>query len=158
MTNAIATATDLPTDRRTGLTLPLSKSLGSQGLAKHRAMVALELEVMAKKMDRFGWERDRGSHVHDRLVTDWMNGLQDFTLAEVQEACRAWTRDNPRRMPNEGDIRAKVIAARAEHVACLPRPAEPERELPGTEERRAIAARVIAETGVKLKTFGGPDA
>lgn len=43
-----------PTDTATGLILPLSKSLGSQDLAKHRAMVAVELEVMAKKFDRFG--------------------------------------------------------------------------------------------------------
>ena len=121
-------------------------------------MVALELEVMAKKMDRFGWDRDRGSAAHDRLVIDWMDGLQDYPLAEVKEACRAWVRDFPRRMPNEGDIRAKVIAARAEHVARMPGPAEPERELPSIEERRAIAARVIAETGVKLKIFGGADA
>jgi hypothetical protein len=50
---------NLPMDPRTGLTLPLSRSLASQDLAKHRAMIAVELEVMAKKFDRFGWERDR---------------------------------------------------------------------------------------------------
>ena len=61
MTTALRNLPDtLPTGPRTGLTLPLSRSLGSQDLSRHRAMIALEMEVLAKKFDRFGWERDRG--------------------------------------------------------------------------------------------------
>ena len=115
-------------------------------------MVGVELEVMAKKMDRFGWERDRGSMAHDRIVTDWMDALQDFPLDEVQAACRAWVQDNPRRMPNEGDIRGKVMAARAKHVAALPKlQPEPQRERATPEQ----AAAILAEAGFKPKTFGG---
>ena len=150
MTTALSTRH--PTDLRTGLTLPLSKSLALQDLTKHRAMVGVELEVMAKKMDRFGWERDRGSMAHDRIVTDWMDALQDFPLDEVQAACRAWVQDNPRRMPNEGDIRGKVMAARAKHVAALPKlQPEPQRERATPEQ----AAAILAEAGFKPKTFGG---
>ena len=151
MTTALTTARH-PTDPKTGLTLPLSKSLASPDLDKHRAMVAVELEVMAKKMDRFGWDRDRGSMAHDRLIADWVDTLQDYPLTEVRAACRAWVQDNPRRMPNEGDIRGKVMAARAKHVAALPKlQPEPQRERATPEQ----AAAILAEAGFKPKTFGG---
>ena len=141
-----------PTDPKTGLTLPLSKSLDWRDLDRHRAMVALELEIMAKKMDRFGWDRDRGSIAHDRAISDWMDALQDFPLNEVQAACRAWVQDNPRRMPNEGDIRSKILAARSKHVATLPKPEpEPRRETVSAER----AAAILAEAGFRPKTFGG---
>lgn len=150
MTAQIVT-TQQPTDSKTGLTLPLSKFLGSQDLQKHQAMVALELEVMAKKTDRFGWERDRGTLAHDRLMKDWISALQDFPLSEVQAACREWVNGNPRRMPNEGDIRGKVMAARAKIVAALPK-SEPEKpRQPITAER---AAEIMAEFGFRPKTFG----
>jgi hypothetical protein len=150
----IVTRDHLPTDPRTGLILPLSKSLASQDLAKHRAMVALELEVMAKKLDRFGWERDRGSAAHDRLVTDWMDALQDYPLAEVQAACRAWIQDAPRRMPNEGDIRGKIIAARAARVALMPRSPEPEPERERVSPERAAEMTAEFQRVVAGKRMG----
>lgn len=142
-------------DAKTGLTLPLSKSLDSQDLKKHRAMVAIELEVVSKKCDRFGWERDRGSAVQDRLIIDWMDALEDFPLPEIQTACRAWIKDNPRRMPNEGDIRGKIMAARRAHVAALPRrkPSHPERGERITAER---AEEIMIEVGFRPKKFA-PD-
>lgn len=146
------TTTRHPTDPTTGLTLPLSKFLASQDLDRHRAMVALELEVMAKKMDRFGWDRDRGSIAHDRAVSDWMDALQDFPLSEVQGACQAWVRDNSRRMPNEGDIRGIIMAHRSKRVAILPRPdREPDRQRISAER----AAEIVAEAGFAPRRFGG---
>jgi hypothetical protein len=105
-------------------------------------MVALELEVMAKKLDRFGWERDRNTAAHDRIVTDWIEALQDYPLAEVKSACRAAILANPNRVPNEGHIVAQIVAARREHVARLPRRPEPEpdRQRVRPEEAARIAA------------------
>jgi len=112
-------------------------------------MVAFELEVMAKKLDRFGWDRDRGSAAHDRFVTDWMDALQDFPLAEVKAACVAWIRDNPRRMANEGDIRAKIICARAAHIAGLPKPREPD---PFAHKvSKEAAAEILRQAGFSVK-------
>lgn len=150
MTTALTTA-QIPTDPRTGLTLAVTKFLGSQELQKHQAMIALELEVMAKKMDRFGWERDRGTLAHDRLMKDWITALQDFPLSEVQAACRAWVEAEPRRMPNEGDIRGKVMAARAKRVSALPKPEPVEIRERATPEQ---AAAILAEAGFRPKTFG----
>ncbi|MCA0856142.1 hypothetical protein [Phaeobacter italicus] len=114
-------------------------------------MVAVELEVLAKKFDRFGWERDRGSAAHDRMLVDWMNALQDFPLSEVQAACKAAVLSNPNKMPNEGHIRAEIIKARAKRVQSLPRP-EPE-----PSARRgdpANADRIMREIGFTPRRFG----
>ena len=131
----------------------MSKSLASPDLAKHRAVVAVELEVLAKKLDRFGWERDRGSAAHDRLMIDWMDALQDYPIDEIRAACRAAVLENPNRMPNEGHVRAQILEARKRLVQALPKPREPEREVDRSpealERRREVAARL------GLKTFGG---
>ena len=151
MTQAI-TIRGLPRDARTGLTLPLSKSLGSQDLAKHRALVALELEVLAKKVDRFGWERDRGSAAHDRVMMDWMNALQDYPLDEVQAACAAAILAKPDKMPNEGHVVAQIKAARREFVALNPPAPEPEPDR--TPIDREKAAEILAQAGFAPKRMG----
>jgi len=155
MTTGITKRQALPTDPKTGLTQPLSKLLGSQELGKHRAMVAVELEVMAKKMDRFGWERDRNSAAHDRLVSDWMDALHDYPLDEVQAACREWVTSSPRKMPNEGDIlgiiKTRRFSAMQAHKANLPPEPEPPRKKPTPEEAREIMQRA----GIAVNRIGG---
>lgn len=150
MTTELATAMPTP-DPKTGLTPLLSKSLGSQDLSKHRAMIALELEVLAKKMDRFGWDRDRGSAAHDRIVTDWMDALHDYPLAEVKAACSQWVEENPRRMPNEGDIKSLIVAARRSRIRSIPAP-EPERDAPCSPE---AAEEICKQYGFRPKRLGG---
>jgi hypothetical protein len=118
-------------------------------------MVAVELEVLAKKMDRFGWERDRGSAAHDRLLTDWMDALQDYPLDEVRAACRAAVIDSPNRVPNEGHIIAQIKAARRDKLAGMPRaqPPEPERQ----RVTAADAARILAQAGFAARRMEGGD-
>jgi hypothetical protein len=146
MTPATAVAATPPKDERTGLTLPLSRSLASQDLAKHRALVALEMEVIAKKHDRFGWERDRGSAAHDRILLDWMDALQDFPIEEVRAACRQAVIDNPSKTPNEGHVRAQIMAERARVVARNRRPSAVEPPQNWTrEESEAYQARVALD-------------
>ena len=150
--NSIALA-DLPTCSKTGLTLPLSTSLALPDLDKHRAMIGVELEVMAKKLDRFGWERDRGTHAHDRMMGDWMDALQDFTLPEVQGACREWMTANSRKMPHEGDIKRLILAARQRAVKIYQdRMAQPfeEPRKPNDPERAARAQEIIAQAGFAM--------
>jgi hypothetical protein len=119
-------------------------------------MVAVELEVMAKKFDRFGWDRDRGSAAHDRMITDWMDALQDFPLDEVKAACRAAVLENPNRMPNEGHIRSQIMAARKRAVQGLPKP-EPEYYRPPspTAEEKARVSELLASAGFAPKRFDG---
>lgn len=132
---------------------PLSKSLDSRALANHRAMVAVELEVLAKKFDRFGWERDRGSAAHNRLLLDWMDALHDFPLSEIKAACADAVRENPDRMPNEGHILRRIVAKRAEVRRALPKQADPDRPAltaKQLEERKAQAAAILGGAGFRL--------
>lgn len=111
----------------------------------------MELEVLAKKMDRFGWERDRNSPAHDRIIVDWMDALQDYPLDEIRAACREAVKARPNSMPNEGHILAEIMKRRAQIVRFhrIAAPEEPERRDLPTPERRAEmvaeAQRVIRE-------------
>ncbi len=104
-----------------GLTPLLKTLLDSQALKRHRATLVIELEKLAKKFDRFGWERDRGSAAHDGMILDWMDALQDYPLEEVREACRRAVLSNPDNMPNEGHVRAEIIKARHAFLATQPK-------------------------------------
>ena len=106
-------------------------------------MLGVELEVLAKKFDRFGWERDRNSPAHDRLLIDWMDALQDYPLDEIRAACRAAILANPNRMPNEGHVVAMIRDARRARVAATaPRQDEAPARVPCSPD---AAARIMAE-------------
>lgn len=125
-------------------------------------MVAVELEILAKKFDRFGWDRDRGTAAHDGMIRDWIDALCDFPLSEVRAACRAAVLENPSKMPNEGHIRAQIMASRAAaaraNMAARPRHEEATQREDVTPEvlaeRRAAAARIMAEV-FQGKSVGG---
>lgn len=114
--------------------------------------MAFELEVLSKKVDRFGWERDRGTPAQDRQLLDWMDALHDFPLSEVQAACKIAIQENPNKCPNEGHVRKIIVRERGKVVAALPKPspAEPRKPAP-TAEERARMADYAARAG-----FSGP--
>jgi hypothetical protein len=124
-------------------------------------MVALEQEVLALKFDRFGWDRDKGTPAHNRVVTDWMNALCDFPLGEVQAACRAAVIERPNHMPNEGHIVGHIQKARAVRVAAyqrnLPKPDEPmtKNKAGNVEDRKAFAERLLSGAFRVPQTNGG---
>ena len=154
MTTELSKTTDSPpTDAKTGLTLPLSKHLGSRALAEHRAMLAMECEFLAKKFDRFGWERERNTPSQDRQKLDFMDALQDYPLAEVQAACKSAVLATPSKMPNEGHIRQHIHKARALIVAA--RPPVVLAEVPRQVVDREVAQSILEEAGFAPKRFGG---
>ncbi len=136
-----------------GLTLPLRTFLGSQALMEHRALLGLELEVVSRKLDRYGWDKEQGSVVQNRLISDWMDALQDYPLTEVQEAIKACLDEKPGRTPNERDVRLKILTARERFLLINRRRTaapDPERRPVTAEE----AARIMAEYGYAPKRFG----
>ena len=154
MTTALTTGTKATArkDARTGLTLPLSRHLGLQDLAKHRAMLAMELEYLAKKFDRYGWDRDRNTAAQDRQKLDFMDALQDYPLDEVRAACKAVVLASPNRMPNEGHIVAQVLAERKRAVTHIPKQeTQDEARKRVTAER---AAQIVAAAGFAPRRFG----
>lgn len=110
-------------------------------------MIGVELETLAKKFDRFGWDRDMGSAAHTRIVEDWMDALQDYPLAEVKAACRDAVKSNPNKMPNEGHVVAEIMKARrktaAENVARI---SQHEQAIQRPDEdARQRAAEIVAK-------------
>ena len=106
------------------------------------------------KVDRFGWGK-MPDGLRIRLRQDWMDALQDFSISEVQAACRAALSDAPRDAVNEQRIKALVIADRARRLAAVPKQSLPEPEVkkPDAETRRRIAAEVLgAFTPKKMDT------
>ena len=119
-------------------------------------MVAVELEVLAKKFDRFGWDRDRGSVAHDRTLTDWMDALQDFPLDEVQAACKAAVLSNPNKMPNEGHVKSEIMKARAQTVSRMPKLERgDERASDWTPDAAARMDEYVKKAGFTPRRFGG---
>ena len=140
----------------------LTKSLGSSELSRHHANIAIELEVLSKKFDRYGWDRDRSKPSQDRLVEDWITALQDFTLEEVRGACREAVENNPNKMPNEGHIKKIVLANRTRYLRFGQPVAKPvaSQEAPPrvlvTQERAQaiLEAAGLEAAGCRPKTFG----
>ena len=139
-----------------GLTLPLSKSLGSRALQEHRAMVALEMEILAKKTDRFGWERDRNTPAHDRLIIDWMDALQDFPLDEIRTGIQMAMDLKPGRTLNEREVLFQVHKARAQWLISRRKIAPVENiNPPPTEEERARVKKLLQDAGFAPKRMQG---
>ena len=70
------------------------------------------MEILAKKFDRFGWDRDSGTAAQDGMIRDWMDALQDYPLDEVRAACRRAVIENPNKMPNEGHVVRQILKSR----------------------------------------------
>ena len=127
-------------------------------MLKHRALVGFEMEVMASKLDKFGWQRDRGSGIAERLLTDWMDALQDYPLGEIQSACAYAIEENPGKMPHEGYIYKIIMRERAKVIAATrpPKPVEHETHRP-TEAERKRSADYLAQAGFAPKKFGSEE-
>tara|TARA_R110000782_G_scaffold218427_1_gene305812 strand:- start:29073 stop:29468 length:396 start_codon:yes stop_codon:yes gene_type:complete len=129
----------------------LTKSLPPHVLERHKAHLGLELEVLSRKLDRFGWD-SMDAAIRTRLRSDWMNALADFTIDEVQEACRIALRNKAKDALNEETIAGIVLSSRARIVAALPKPAEQPTERKPIDKE--AADRILAEAGFAPKKFG----
>jgi uncharacterized protein (DUF1778 family) len=134
----------------------LTKSLPPSALERHKAALGLELEVLSRKLDRFGWDSMDGM-IRTRLRADWMNALADFTIEEVQDACREALRNKAKDALNEETIVGLVQAKRARIVASLPKPDDnayvARHDKP--EDERERVADLVAAAFPSLKRFGG---
>ena len=125
-------------------------------------MIALEHEVLAKTVDRFGWDRDKGTPVHDRMVENFIEALSNFPLDEIKAAIKAAVIDRPNHMPNEGHIVGQIQKARAVRVAAYQRQL-PQHEEPavkyktGTEESRKAFADSLLSGAFRFPQINGGD-
>jgi hypothetical protein len=131
----------------------LSKSLGSQDINKHRACVGWELEVLAKKFDRFGWERDRNTLTQDRVILDWIAELQDYPIGEIRGAIAATIRGNPDRMPNEGHVYKQIMKARQQWMNQHPKTSSAVIGKPRivSDEQKHRADQIVKDAGFSFR-------
>ena len=125
----------------------MRQHLGSLALAKHKATLIIELDALAAKYNRYGWDDPEKQPIWDRVKADWMEALQDYPLSEVQAACAASVLSNPNKMPNEGHVKAQIIAARQKAVRAQPKPVEV------TPERGPVSAEMKARSDAMIAQF-----
>jgi hypothetical protein len=111
-------------------------------------MIGLELEIISRKIDRYGWD-GINDHVRQRLLSDWIDALADFTLAEVKDAVNALLACAPKDAMNEQKVRSIVVANRDKRLAAIPKPADPE---PPREIRDQAAKDRMAEVARSFTT------
>ena len=134
----------------------MTKSLPPPALERHKAFLGLELEVLSRKLDRFGWD-SMDPAIRTRLRADWMNALADFTLDEVQAACRVALRNKAKNALNEETIVGIIQRNRARIVAALPKSddnAYQARDIKPFDERERMA-ELIAKSFPSINRFGG---
>ena len=120
----------------------LTKSLSPQDLDDHRRKVGILLEVMSRKMDRYGWDK-MDSGVRTILRKDGMDALADYPLQEIQAARKQWVLENPSKMPNEGHIAAIINANRDKIRAAQPRATDVAQVRRATAEEDAAYAESV---------------
>lgn len=82
-------------------------------------------------------------------LVDWIDALDGLPQWAIEDACRVYLRDQPRRRPTPGDIRQRALTFMAKKCPPpLPAP-EPERKRI-TAER---AAEIMAEFGFAPRRF-----
>jgi hypothetical protein len=134
----------------------LTKSLPPHVLERHKAHLGLELEVLSRKLDRFGWD-SMDPAIRTRLRADWMSALADFTIDEVQEACRIALRNKAKDALNEETIVGIIQSNRARIVAALPKPDDNPYQARDDkpEDERERMAELVAKAFPSIKRFGG---
>ncbi len=123
----------------------MGERFGQQKEFENAALVSFELEVVSTKVDRFGW-RDLSQDMKQRLSDDWTSALRDYPIAEVKRGISDCLDENPRRCPNEHEVKAKVIKRRGQAMAKAPKQPEliaKSEVTEGDKAERAEAARRI---------------
>ena len=107
---------------------PLSELLDPQQEGRNAAAISFELDVVSQKLGRFGWNDSDKAEMRQRLTDDWTDALREFHVDEVRNAIDACLDDEPKRVPHERAVRAKVLAYRSKALAKLPKaPPPPEK-------------------------------
>lgn len=142
-------ATQAPKTREDlqALMKPVSERFDPQQEAQNAAVVSFELEVTSAKVDRFGW-RDLSPEMKQRLSDDWTNVLRAYPIAEVRRGIADCLDDNPRRCPNEHEVKAKIMKRRGQAIQrAAPTPIHKQEEQ-GERVSPDRAAEILQEMGM----------
>lgn len=130
----------------------MSERFDPQQEAQNAAVVSFELEVTSAKVDRFGW-RDLSPEMKQRLSDDWTAVLRAYPIAEVRRGIADCLDANPRRCPNEHEVKAKILKRRGEAMQRAdPAPISQQEEQADrvTPEQRAAILKEYGMTRERL--------
>lgn len=117
--------------------------------------MAFELEVVSRKVDRFGWD-SMEAMMQQRLISDWVDRLADYMVEEVRAAIKAIMAENPKLATNEEAVGKVIDRDRAKRAASLPRVEVDERtRVAPTQEQRDRMQALLEQAGFAPKKFGG---
>lgn len=71
---------------------------------QHAAWIAGRIETLLSHY----YQPDNPAEVRDGAIDDWVELLAPLSRQSIEHACSAWLKDQPRRRPSPGDIRAKA--------------------------------------------------
>jgi len=123
-------------------------------------LISTELDFLAYKLNRWGWEDKDRAAFRERATQDWVQRLRGYKVGEVKRAIGDyldWRADmvakgkkvNPD-FPTESDIATRVQKRRKEAFQRLPKPIpQPEPASEITPEDKAHRAKVAAEVMAK---------
>ena len=118
----------------------LTKSLTPSQYDKHSAEIVASVKACLGNY----WQAPEDRQADALRMADWIAALEDWPIAEIQDALREWVMENPSRRPNFGHISAKLKEKRGKAWAERKQPEpEPVRE-PVSKER---AAEIMAQVG-----------
>ena len=147
----------------TALMRPVSELSEPQEEAQNAALISTELDFLAYKLNRWGWEdKDRAAY-RERATQDWVQKLRGYPVGEVKRAIGDyldWRADrvakgkkiNPD-FPTESDIANRVQTRRKQAFHRLPKPIP--QQSPTSEvsaEDKAHRAKVAAEMMARFKS------
>lgn len=118
---------------------PVSERLGRQADFENAALIAYELEVVSRKVDRFGWtaggkaltpyQKKAEDDIKQRLTDDWTAVLRPYRIDEVRRGISDCLERKPGKCPTEHEVKARIEARRRGAVdAAIPAP-EPQEQL-----------------------------
>lgn len=117
---------------------------GPENVSQHVEWVAGRVQVLLSHY----FQPDSPSEILDAAIDDWVDMISQFSEADINRACSTYLRDQPRRRPTPGDIRARCMTYREEAMrkyrrSLPPPPEEPTKPRVTKEE----ADRITSELG-----------
>ena len=77
---------------------------GQQSDGLHAEWIAGRVQTLLSHY----FQPDNPMDVQEAAIDDWIDALEPFSKSQIESACSAYIRDQPRRRPTPGDIRSKI--------------------------------------------------
>ena len=107
--------------------------------SEHASWISGRIETLLSHY----FQPESPTEVKDAALDDWVDALSIFPQPAIEYACRTYLRNQPRRRPTPGDIRAAALNETARSAPMAIEAPEPRRDVVTPE----AAARILAAAG-----------